>query len=182
MSLINGGIKGRILESGADSFGRWAYTKIRRNMGPPLTIIVTYQVVQEDPKQAGPTTYATQLYSLYNREGRQPPDHLRKYHAEDLVDFVKTCQARGEWIIVAGDFNEVLGLSTRGLTKLHSECNLIDACLDISIATSSRSDATPRARSSSMPISRPHGCGGAGSRRGRASRRTPSQASARPWR
>ena len=130
LSLVNGGIKGRILESGTDPLGRWVFTKFRRNMGPPLTIIATYQVVDVDPKHAGPTTYATQLFSLYTREDCHSPANLRKHHSDDMVEFVKLCQARGEWIIVAGDFNEVFGTTTRGLTKLHSECNLIDACLD----------------------------------------------------
>ena len=32
--------------------------------------------------------------------------------------------------MVAGDFNEVLGETTRGLTRLHSECGLADAVLE----------------------------------------------------
>ena len=65
LSLTQGGLKGRILESGSDHLGRWAYTKYRRNIGPPITVIVTYQVVDTDPKRAGPTTYATQMYAAY---------------------------------------------------------------------------------------------------------------------
>ena len=130
LSLTHGDVKGRILHSGQDPLGRWVYTKYRRNTGPPITIIATYQVVDVDPRRSGPTTYATQLYSLYNRQGRPNPEKLRHHHAEDLIRFVKQCQNKGEWIILAGDLNEVLGINTRGLTKLHSDCGLIDAVLD----------------------------------------------------
>ena len=130
ISLVHSGIKGRILTSGCDALGRWAYTTFRRNIGPPLTIIVTYQVVDVDPKRAGPTTYATQLFSIYTREGQPHPHDLQHHHAQDLVRFVKECQAKGHWIIVAGDMNEVLGTSTQRLPKLHSECGLLDACLE----------------------------------------------------
>ena len=130
LSLTTGDIKGRVLESGQDPFGCWVFTKLRRNTGPPITIVATYQVVEVDPRRSGPTTYATQLFSLYTRQGRLNPEKLRNHHADDLVGFIKTCQTKGEWVIVAGDLNEVLGRNTRGLTRLHSECGLVDAALD----------------------------------------------------
>ena len=49
LSLTTGAIKGRILETGKDPLGRWVYTKYRRNIGPPITVVVTYQVVDCDP-------------------------------------------------------------------------------------------------------------------------------------
>ena len=112
LSLTNGGLKGRILESGKDIHGRWVYSKFRRNTGPPVTVIATYQVVDKSPQTSGPTTYATQLYAAYIAEGRTDPARLRHHHANDLVEFIKKCQARGEWMVVAGDFNEVLGETT----------------------------------------------------------------------
>ena len=130
LSMLQGNIEGQVLTTGSDPLGRWVYVTLRRSTGPPLTIITTYQVVDVAPRQAGPTTYATQLYLMYLQQGRHNPENLQSHHAHDLISFVKACQERGEWIIVAGDFNEVLGISDRGLTKLHSECNLIDACLD----------------------------------------------------
>ena len=65
LSLTQGGLKGRILESGKDPLGRWVYTKYRQNIGMPVTVIATYQVIDTDPRRAGPTTYATQLYAAY---------------------------------------------------------------------------------------------------------------------
>ena len=130
LSLTNGGTKGCILTSGNDPLGRWAYNTYRRSSGPPITVVVTYQVVKVDPRRAGPTTYATQLFSEYLKDGRQHPDKLRRHHASNLLTFIKQCQERGEWIIIAGDMNKVLGVDDSGMTKLHRECGLLDACLE----------------------------------------------------
>ena len=40
------------------------------------------------------------------------------------------CQERGEWLIVAGNLNKVLGETTQSLTRIHSECRLNDAALE----------------------------------------------------
>ena len=106
LSIIHGSIKGRILESGHDIFGCWVFTKLRCNTGPPLIIITTYQVVQVDPFTAGPTTYANQLHAAYTQTHRLHPHQLRQHHSNDLISFVLTCQAAGDLVIVAGDFNE----------------------------------------------------------------------------
>ena len=58
LSMAIGDIKGRILESGNDPLGRWVYTKFRRSTGPPITIIMTYQVVDVDPRHLGPMSSA----------------------------------------------------------------------------------------------------------------------------
>ena len=64
LSFTSGGIKGRILEAGTDPWGRWVFTNWR-NIGPPITVIATYQVVDCNPRRSGPTTYTTQLYATY---------------------------------------------------------------------------------------------------------------------
>ena len=71
-----------------------------------------------------------QLYAAYIGENQPQPEKLRHHHSQGLLAFIKTCQLHGEWVIVAGDFNEVLGMTTRGLTQLHSECGLIDPILE----------------------------------------------------
>ena len=65
--------------------------------------------------------------TLANRIHLEP---LQQHHAQDLVAYVKECQSKGESVIVAGDFNKVMGDSERGFTKLHSECGLLDAVLE----------------------------------------------------
>ena len=130
MTLLTGDIKGRVLENGHDPHGRWVYTKLRRATGPPITVITTYQVIDTNPKQAGPTTYATQLFAAYTHEKRSEPHKLRHHHANDLQLFVQECQNNGDWVMVAGDFNEVIGVSLSGLSRLASDCGLVDAFLE----------------------------------------------------
>lgn len=129
LALAIGSVKGRLLNKGSDNFGRWVHMRLRRQGGPLLTIICTYQVIDKEPSQCGPTTYAQQLHSGYIRDNRTNPEKLRRHHCDDLINFVNKCQAAGEKIIVAGDFNEVLGLDTTGLTKLCAECKLVDPIL-----------------------------------------------------
>ena len=92
-------------------------------------IITTYQVVQVNPTATGPTTYANQLNAAYTQSNRNQPHNLHHHHATDLVSFVQDCQTAGDLVIAAGDFNKTIGTSTSGLTKLVTECNLVDACL-----------------------------------------------------
>ena len=141
-----GSLRGRVLTSGADPLGRWVFCKMRRNSGPPITIITTYQAVNVDPALSGPTTYVTQLHSQYTDAGRHEPAKLRKHHSTDLVNFVKACQSRGEWIIIAGDLNETIGLSPGGMNRLCSECHLYDAVVDKHVVT----DFTTYQRGSSV--------------------------------
>ena len=94
--LVNGSIKEQVLEMGTDYLGPLAFTKLSRNTGPPLNIIVTYQVVDVDPRHASPMTYATQLYSLYIKEACHNPENLRQHHAHDLIKFIKEIQAHWE--------------------------------------------------------------------------------------
>jgi hypothetical protein len=102
MALTIGDTIGRIFQGGRDELGRWCHLTYRRSNGPPITIITTYQVCDTEPTTAGPTTYATQLCSLYHRQNRDNPANLRKHHADDLIEFVQACRSRGEWIVVAG--------------------------------------------------------------------------------
>ena len=127
LSTLLGNISGRHLEAGNDTLGRWTFTKLRTSSADhPITVITTYQVCAVNPRTAGPTTYSQQLYAQYQLEGRDTPENLRKHHSNDLGHFVKECQAKGERIIVAGDFNETLGDTTHGMTRLCSECHLVD--------------------------------------------------------
>ena len=124
ISLIHGSHHSRILEQGQDPLGRWLYTKLRQNMGSSVDNHATYQIVDIDPIHSGPTTYATQLFSQYLLQAQ--PKKLRQHHSDDLVQLVKQFQSMSELVILTGDLNEVLGLNTRGMTRLCQECNLVD--------------------------------------------------------
>jgi hypothetical protein len=83
-------------------------------------------VVDVDPESKGAETYAQQLYASYHSAGRRNPKKLRKHHSDDLVKFVNERKAIGEAIMVLGDFNEEMGESNNGLTRLITECGLVD--------------------------------------------------------
>ena len=129
LAMAIGNVRGHILEMGSDALGRWVYEKFRRSHNSHLTVICTYQVVEVNPKNSGPTTYTTQLYASYTSQGRNDPHKLQRHHANDLICFVCQCQDKDEAVIVAGDLNETLGLHPHGLTRLCHECSLIDANL-----------------------------------------------------
>ena len=85
MATIIGKPRGRILETGKDTFGRWVYIKFQRKDQLPLTIISTYQVVNCDVHQMGDTTYANQLVAAYTNANYTDPHKLRQHHSTDIV-------------------------------------------------------------------------------------------------
>jgi hypothetical protein len=98
--------------------------------GPPYHCHCYTPSCQHRPEHSGPTTHATQLPSQYHLLQRTNPRRLREHHSHDLVDFVKSSQQKEECIILAGDCNEVIGLSPAGMTRLCHECHLYDLVLD----------------------------------------------------
>ena len=148
---VIGKLKSILQDKGQDYLGRWVYMKFLRSDKSVVTLICTYQVVDVNPQapSTGPTTYATQLHSQYTGQGRLNPHDLRKHHSDDLVKFVKDCQTRGELIVVAGDLNGVMGDETDGLTRLCSQCDLVDAVLDKHQATNFKTHEEAR-RSSTI--------------------------------
>jgi len=121
---------GRITASGSDRMGRWSYFTYSGRGSRVITIICTYQVCQENARTSGDMTAIAQQYSLLSQEGRPNPHRVRDHHAKDLIAFVKQRQANGELVCVAGDFNDTIGESNTGLTKLCSECNLQDVVFE----------------------------------------------------
>ena len=126
MGATIGNTAGRVLSMGADEFGRWVYTRYKGGAGRTITIIGVYQVCRGNHKNSGETTAITQQFSMLEQAGRQEPHRLRYHNTKDLVAFVKECQDKGELVCVGGDFNETLGEDGSGLTRLCSDCKLID--------------------------------------------------------
>jgi len=125
-SLTAGDLRGRIIATGEDKFARWNYHKMAGRNQDVITIICTYQVGTPNPRLVGPQTIIAQQLSMHVSSGVNNPYQLRQHHAHDLVQFVQECQQKGEKVIVGGDFNEELGLDPNGLTRLCSECHLLD--------------------------------------------------------
>ena len=126
MSITFGAMSGRIVDTGVDYMGRWTYTKFNRNDGRLVTIIGLYQPPEKSAEQAGDTTALKQQHAMLMQEDRDQPHRVRHHFANDLISFVKQCQANGDRICVGGDFNETLGDTQDGLTKLCTECHLLD--------------------------------------------------------
>ena len=126
MAATVGNTAGRVLSMGTDEFGRWVYTRYNGGAGRVLIIIGVYQVGRNNHQSSGDATAISQQFSMMEQAGRPEPHRLRHHHTNDLVAFVKACQEKGEIVCVGGDFNETIGMDGSGLTKLCSECNLID--------------------------------------------------------
>ena len=126
MSVTSGHLTGRVIETGADEFGRWLYTKFSCSGDKNITVIGIYQPCNQNIKTAGPTTSTIQQYSLLKQAQRHNPHKIREHYTTDLVTFVRRCQQNNELVCVGGDFNETLGDETDGLSKLMSQCGLRD--------------------------------------------------------
>ena len=117
LAMITGNTRGRISEMGNDDHGRWSYIKLA-SPNKPITIITTYQVCEDNPRESGPTTNATQLHAAYSLENRMDPHKLWRHHTNGLIKFVQQCQRDGEGIVLAGDLYETLGDTATVLTWL----------------------------------------------------------------
>ena len=131
MSLTVGDTIGRILSTGSDPLGRWAYTRLNGAAGRTITIIVTYQVCQSNVRTAGPTTAVSQQYSMLEQAKRHQPYRVRNHHTKDLCKFVNECKQQGDLVCVGGDFNETIGDNGGGLTRLCSDYGLLDPVFEI---------------------------------------------------
>ena len=130
MEMVIGQCKGRILSKYKDPAGRWVSISFKRTQMSPVTVISTYQVVNVDPTTVGDSTYANQLAGYYTLQNQVDPHRLRKHHSDDLLQYVRSLQACGQSIVLAGDLNESLGDDPDGMLRLVSECQLFDAIAD----------------------------------------------------
>ena len=126
MASLTGDNTGRVHETGKDEFGRWVHMKLNGGAGRQTTVVTTHQVCKANVKTSGPTTAVTQQHSMHEQAKQPDPHRLRWHHSRDLIQFVKRCQSEGELVVVAGDFNETLGDDANGLTRLCTDCQLVD--------------------------------------------------------
>jgi hypothetical protein len=127
MLIAQGNLTSRILQQGADSFGRWSYFVLSGKHGRNIVIMSVYQVCQQQSTSAGrirTLTATAQQTSMLIQQGR----HLtpRQAFIQDLTTFIKDQHQLGHGVLIAGDFNESLSLNFRGMTRLISDCNLTD--------------------------------------------------------
>ena len=116
---------GRIAHQSSDKWGRWVSQTFQGGGGRRVTIISVYQVVS-DVVHPGQITVAAQQHTLL----LQTQDKLKSPRAafrRDLTGYLKECITQGSEIVLAGDFNEVIGSDPDGLVKIMQEANLVDA-------------------------------------------------------
>ena len=132
LQLVTGSDCGRIHSTFQDPYGRWVSTTFNRTGRSPMTLISTYQAVKSNHRTAGASTYFTQLYSQHKTEGRVDAHKVRRHHSHDLVEYVQSLQQDNHSLIIAGDFNESLDSDGAGMTRLCTQCNLVDPILTLS--------------------------------------------------
>ena len=127
-SIAIGNIISRITSTSRDSIGRWTSMTLTARGDKHITWICTYQPNHvANIKAAGDFTALTQHYKGLIDLNRHEPHRVTHHHAQDLISYVQSLQQQGHKVNVCGDFNETIGERPEGLTRLCSECGLIDA-------------------------------------------------------
>ena len=115
-------------ESTRDRMGRWVSTRYQGNSNRRLTIIMAYQVCQQ--QRTGRNTAANQQINMILEEsvaaGVRTRINPRQAFVRDLTDFVQQRQHEGDLIIILGDFNETVTEPNSGMIQLVATCNLLD--------------------------------------------------------
>ena len=119
---------GRVIASGSDPLGRWAWQKLIRQGGKTIQIISAYRVSQKI--MPGPTAAYKQQYKMLQDMDHSDP-HSKTQFIIDLTKHIKTAISQKEEIILALDANEEIMPNeipspTRSITLLKDSANLID--------------------------------------------------------
>ena len=127
MCGVIGNAVARVKEVGRDDLGRWSYIKLRGKEGRVINIITVYQVCKkpETAMNKGKCTAATQQRSLLIQRNKQDPSPIKHFRT-DLNALLKTMTDKEEMIILLGDFNEVFGSDSNGISKLARVHKLVD--------------------------------------------------------
>jgi hypothetical protein len=127
MTSALGNTVSRVTKTGSDDLGRWTYIKLSGKEGKIITFITVYQVCKKPPVAADRdscTAYSQQraLHIQHHKKDPSPIKHFRK----DLENFLQTCHSRKELLVLFGDFNEVYGSDSAGISKIARRFNLVD--------------------------------------------------------
>jgi hypothetical protein len=125
--LARGNSVARIIEGGDDDMGRWSYIRMAARGNRVVSIVTAYQPcdVRGTPKGKF-TVHAQQTSILREKYMNDPGPNPRKYFRKDLMSFLKSLKAKGDDLILMGDFNEALGNDPAGMSKICRELVLSD--------------------------------------------------------
>ena len=126
--LAANSITTRIRSQTRDRMGRWASVSLETTSTSKLRIISAYQVCKNSRPGAN-TAMAHQTAQIIRDNAASPTisrPHPRKTFIHDLQAFIQQVQNQDEAILLAGDFNEEIGVESSGMDNLASACGLVD--------------------------------------------------------
>ena len=124
LQLSIGHITGRITSTYQDPLGRWVSQTFRGRDGVQLTVISAYQVV-ESGSQTGKTTAASQQTSQLTQMNVTDCNPRRAFK-HDLRSYLRECSARGDELLLLGDFNESIDGNFNGMSRIITDFFLVD--------------------------------------------------------
>jgi hypothetical protein len=107
-----------------DRMGRWVTTQLAGDQQTGITITTAYQVCQTEitGNNTAVNQQISQLIAENNSNGNLNPRHA---FIHDLTIEIQQQQARGDLIVLVGDFNDPTN-EDAGITTLATECGLVD--------------------------------------------------------
>ena len=123
--FTTGALTSRVMKQTRDKWGRWVIQEFRGQHNRKLAVMTVYQPIEKGGSQIGKITVEAQHTSLLLQTGdalSKPRDAFRR----DLLQCIQQYQQEGYDILITGDFNEVLGSESDGISKIVSETGLLD--------------------------------------------------------
>ena len=90
-----------------------------------ITIITAYRVSQVSMPQHGDGSTYHQQHMLMSRQGIKSPNPRGQF-VPDIIIFINEQQRKDREIILMMDANEEIGINSKGIATLLSECSLTD--------------------------------------------------------
>jgi hypothetical protein len=115
--MARGNCVARVIEGDDDKLGRWSYLWLAARDNRVVSIITVYQPCDVRGTPKGKFTVHAQQKSLLSAKHLADPNpNPHKYFWKDLTSFLKTLKAKSDDLIVMGNFNEVLGHESAGMS------------------------------------------------------------------
>ena len=125
VSFLRDDLVSRYNSKGSDPYGRLSYVRLNCRDNACITYITAYQPGEGQPKPES-MSVITQQNSIFLKENRRNPSNVRHHFVKDLTKFLKILRKQGDRIILAGDFNDVIGETGQGMSKICKLFDLVD--------------------------------------------------------
>jgi hypothetical protein len=125
VTYVREDLTSRVQSKGVHPLGRWSYVAFTRRGNQKVTFITACQPCKGKPKPDS-FTAAAQQFSMLLKAKRDNPVNVRKHFVKDLKRFLRKCSKDGQEVILMGDFNEVLGVHSHGMSNACRELDPTD--------------------------------------------------------